>query len=223
MSDGAVPSADGQPDVLRGVTGLVVPDRAPLLDRLTQMRKPLEGSKFDFRESNDGRRDVCPGAIASPCTIRREPFRPHRVGMPYMSSTYGGHGDRIAGSSARSWGRWRPWSRTAAAARRACRWRDSSWYSARPTAGKPTTATTQIYIRFLRSYQRLTRLARQHGSERPRVPFKDIHTRQREVLFTVEHECAARLIALWPAVVNRNPAQSTATTSRARAMSWAMA
>jgi len=35
----------GQPDVLRGITGLVVPDRAALLDRLTQVRKPLEGTK----------------------------------------------------------------------------------------------------------------------------------------------------------------------------------
>ena len=43
----------GQPDVLRGVTGLVVSDRAALLERLTQMRKPLEGTKFDFRENND--------------------------------------------------------------------------------------------------------------------------------------------------------------------------
>src|SRR5262249_41825603 len=43
----------GQPAVRRGITGLVVPDRAALLDRLTQVRKPLEGTKFDFRESND--------------------------------------------------------------------------------------------------------------------------------------------------------------------------
>ena len=44
---------NGQPDVLRGVTGLVVPDRAALLDRLTQVRKPLEGTKFDFRETDE--------------------------------------------------------------------------------------------------------------------------------------------------------------------------
>src|SRR5713101_7453820 len=50
----------GRPDVLRGTTGLVVPDRAALLDRLTQMREPLKGTKFDFRESNDGVETVCP-------------------------------------------------------------------------------------------------------------------------------------------------------------------
>jgi hypothetical protein len=50
----------GEPDVLRGVTGLVVPDRTALLDRLARMRKPLEGTKFDFRESNDCVETVCP-------------------------------------------------------------------------------------------------------------------------------------------------------------------
>src|SRR5262249_54151568 len=34
----------GRPDVLRGVTGLVAPDRAASLERLTQMRKPREGT-----------------------------------------------------------------------------------------------------------------------------------------------------------------------------------
>jgi hypothetical protein len=50
----------GEPDVLRGVTGLVVPDRAGLLDRLAQVRKHLEGTKFSFRESNDCVETVCP-------------------------------------------------------------------------------------------------------------------------------------------------------------------
>ena len=50
----------GRPDVLRGVTGLVAPDRAALLERLTQMRKSLEGTKFDFRENNDCVETVCP-------------------------------------------------------------------------------------------------------------------------------------------------------------------
>src|SRR6201998_3568074 len=50
----------GKPDVLRGVTGLVMPDRKALLDRLTQSRKALAGTKFDFRESNDCVETVCP-------------------------------------------------------------------------------------------------------------------------------------------------------------------
>src|SRR3979409_1275217 len=43
----------GQPDGVRGVPGLVVRVRPPLLARLAQVRKPLEGTRFDFRESND--------------------------------------------------------------------------------------------------------------------------------------------------------------------------
>ena len=70
----------GQPDVLRGVTGLVVPDRAALLDRLTQVRKPLEGTKFEFRESNDCVETVCPwGNRINLHTPDAEPLRPHRA------------------------------------------------------------------------------------------------------------------------------------------------
>src|SRR6188768_2149152 len=36
----------GTPDVLRGTIGLVSPDRAGLLDRLTKVKKLLEGTKF---------------------------------------------------------------------------------------------------------------------------------------------------------------------------------
>ncbi len=50
----------GTPEVLRGVVGLIVPDRAALLDRLTRARKLLAGSRFDFRESNDCVETVCP-------------------------------------------------------------------------------------------------------------------------------------------------------------------
>ena len=52
----------GAPDVLRGVVGLVSSDRTALLDRLTRVRKSkqLDGTKFDFRESNDRIETVCP-------------------------------------------------------------------------------------------------------------------------------------------------------------------
>lgn len=39
------------PQVLRGVTGLVIADRGKLLDRLTAVRKELDGTAFAFRES----------------------------------------------------------------------------------------------------------------------------------------------------------------------------
>src|SRR5256885_11241453 len=48
------------PQVLRGVTGLVVPDRKALLDRLARVKKDLKDTKFAFRESNDAVETVCP-------------------------------------------------------------------------------------------------------------------------------------------------------------------
>jgi hypothetical protein len=75
----------GQPDVLRGVTGLVIPDRPALLDRLTQVRKHLEGTKFDFHESNDCVETICPWGnrinVHAPDESR---FGRIVLGMPYI-------------------------------------------------------------------------------------------------------------------------------------------
>jgi hypothetical protein len=43
----------GAPQVLRGHTGIVVPDREALLGRLAAVRKKLEGTRFGFTERND--------------------------------------------------------------------------------------------------------------------------------------------------------------------------
>src|SRR5215470_9726389 len=50
----------GEPNILRGTTGLVIPDRAALLARLAEVKKHLEGTRFAFRETNDGVETVCP-------------------------------------------------------------------------------------------------------------------------------------------------------------------
>jgi hypothetical protein len=50
----------GQPQVLRGHTGIVIPGRAALLDRLTAVRPKLADTRFDFREHNDCVEAVCP-------------------------------------------------------------------------------------------------------------------------------------------------------------------
>jgi hypothetical protein len=39
----------GKPDVLRGVIGLVIPDRAALLKRLARVSNALKDTKFAFR------------------------------------------------------------------------------------------------------------------------------------------------------------------------------
>jgi hypothetical protein len=51
---------NGEPQVLRGTIGLVTPDRAALLGRLNGVKKHLEGTKFSFRETNDGVETTCP-------------------------------------------------------------------------------------------------------------------------------------------------------------------
>ena len=70
----------GKPEVLRGVTGLVIPDREALLARLANARKLLAGTKFDFRESNDCVETVCPwGNRIHVHTPGRGALRPRRA------------------------------------------------------------------------------------------------------------------------------------------------
>ena len=90
---------NGQPDVVRGVTGLAVPDRAALLERLAQVRKPLEGTKFDFRETNDCVETICPwGNRINVHTPDENRFGRVVLGMPYIEfDVRPGTADRIAG------------------------------------------------------------------------------------------------------------------------------
>src|SRR3954451_2353580 len=50
----------GDPQVLRGHTGLVISGRAALLDRLASVAKKLDGTKFAFSEHNDYVEAICP-------------------------------------------------------------------------------------------------------------------------------------------------------------------
>jgi hypothetical protein len=75
----------GKPEVVRGVIGLVMPDRQALLNRLTQARKLLAGTKFDFRESNDCVETVCPwGNRIHVHTPDEERFGRVALGMAYV-------------------------------------------------------------------------------------------------------------------------------------------
>lgn len=48
------------PQVVQGVTGLVMRDREGLLERLAKARKELDGTRFAFRETNDAVECTCP-------------------------------------------------------------------------------------------------------------------------------------------------------------------
>ena len=73
------------PQVVRGTTALIVPDREALLKRLDYASKYLEGTKFSFRETEDAVETTCPWGnrirMHSPDPAR---FGPMRVGMPYV-------------------------------------------------------------------------------------------------------------------------------------------
>lgn len=70
--------------VLRGHTGVVMPDRASLLKRLTRARKHLEGTKFDFCEMDGYVEAVCPWGNHIRCFEPQERFGHISLGIPYV-------------------------------------------------------------------------------------------------------------------------------------------
>ena len=75
----------GNPQVLRGHTGLVIAGREALLARLAVARQKLAGTKFDFREHNDHVEAVCPWGnrirVHEPDAAR---FGRITLGIPYV-------------------------------------------------------------------------------------------------------------------------------------------
>jgi len=73
------------PQVVRGTTALVLPDREALLKRLSYARKYLEDTAFGFRETEDAVETTCPWGnrirVHTPDPVH---FGPMRVGMPYV-------------------------------------------------------------------------------------------------------------------------------------------
>ncbi len=75
----------GTPDVLRGVTGLVMPDRKALLDRLQRVKRRSRAPNSSSAKATTASRPSARGATASPC-MSPMPSRFGRVqlGMPYV-------------------------------------------------------------------------------------------------------------------------------------------
>ena len=222
----------GQPDVLRGVTGLVVPDRAALLDRLTQLRKPLEGTEFDFRESNDCVETVCPWGnrinVHAPDESR---FGRIVLGMPYIAfDVRPGTAERIARFYREVMGALASVDTADVRKARVQVGERQYWYFRETDAPeKPYDRHhAQIYIsNFSGPYRRLKELGlltmevNEHEYR-----FKDvIDLDTREVLFTVEHEVRSQTHPLYGRpLVNRNPAQSNRNYRPGHdSISWAMA
>jgi len=75
----------GKPQVLRGRTGLVLPDREALLKRLEKVKEPLKDTKFSYQAHNDYVDTVCPWGnqirVHTPDPAR---YGRTQLGMPYL-------------------------------------------------------------------------------------------------------------------------------------------
>ncbi len=75
----------GEPQVLRGHTGLVIPDRRSLIQRLESVREPLRGTKFAFRVGDGVVDATCPWGNRIRCFEPAPRFgRRMQLGMPYV-------------------------------------------------------------------------------------------------------------------------------------------
>ncbi len=73
------------PQVVRGVTGLVLPDLEALKRRLHGVQKHLADTRFGFRETNDAVEVTCPWGNRIRCHAPdAERFSPITLGMPYV-------------------------------------------------------------------------------------------------------------------------------------------
>jgi hypothetical protein len=222
----------GEPDVLRGVTGLVVPDRGALLDRLAQMRKPLADTKFAFRESNDCVETVCPWGnrinLHAPDEAR---FGRIVLGMPYIEfDVRPGTAERIARFYREIMGALARVVDNGSGRKTRIQVGEKQYWYFRETDAPERAYDkhhAQIYITdFSGPYRRLGALglvtmeANEHEYR-----FKDIvDLDTREVLFTVEHEVRSQTHPLYGRpLVNRNPAQSNRGYRPGHdTISWAM-
>lgn len=74
----------GEPQVLRGRVGLVLPDLDALAKRLDGVRKPLEGTRFGFEVRNDCIDVTSPWGNRLRCHAPEARFGRIALGMPYV-------------------------------------------------------------------------------------------------------------------------------------------
>jgi hypothetical protein len=75
----------GDPQVLRGTTGLVISGRAALVDRLGAVRERLKGTRFGFAEQNDYVEATCPWGNRVRCyEPDADRFGRITLGIPYV-------------------------------------------------------------------------------------------------------------------------------------------
>ena len=73
-----------KPQVVRGRIGLVIPDRAGLLRRLTRTQKQFEGTRFGFKEQEGCVEVTCPWGNHLRCHEPSSRFGAVTLGIPYV-------------------------------------------------------------------------------------------------------------------------------------------
>lgn len=222
----------GKPQIVRGVTGLVVPDRRALLDRLTRVRKALAGTKFDFRESNDCVETVCPWGnrihIHAPDPAQ---FGRMALGMAYVRfDIRPGTASRIARFYREVLHAPADFGKNGAGAETRVQVGEKQYFYFRETDAPEQAYDghhVQIYIAdFSGPHRRLNELALiTEESDDYQYRFNDlIDLDNREVLFTVEHETRSQTNPMYGRpLVNRNPAQSNIDYKPGHdSLSWAL-
>jgi hypothetical protein len=74
----------GEPQVLRGVAGLVVPDLGELTERLDAVRAPLRGTRFAYEVEGKTVMVTCPWGNRLRCHPPSPEFGDMVLGMPYV-------------------------------------------------------------------------------------------------------------------------------------------
>ncbi len=77
----------GNPQVVRGITGVVLPEREALLRRLVNVKGQLEGTAFGFKEHNDYVDTVSPWGNRIRCHAPDPRFGRMTLGIPYVELT----------------------------------------------------------------------------------------------------------------------------------------
>src|SRR5262249_11992104 len=208
-------------------------DGPALLHRLTELRKPLEGTKFDFRESNDCVETVCPWGnrihVHAPDESR---FGRIVLGMPYIVfDVRPGTAERIARFYREVMGALVAVLENGGGREARVQVGGKQFWCFRETdpPGKPyERRPAEIYCTNFSGpscpLQELGLITLEVNEYEYR--FKDVvDLDTREVLFTVEHEVRSQTHPLYGRpLINRNPAQSNRNYRPGHdGMSWAMA
>ncbi|HZB93846.1 MAG TPA: hypothetical protein VE397_20525 [Stellaceae bacterium] len=206
----------GNPQVLRGHVGLVLPEREALLRRLSGVRGDLEGTRFSFAEHNAYVEVTSPWGNRLRCYTPDPRFGRITLGMPYVEfevpvGTAAGiarfYREIMASPAETGEDGQGPYARAAVG--------HNQHFVYRETDRPPPPYDghhVQVYLAdFSGPHQRL----RERGlvfeeSDQWQYRFKDIvDLDSGKLLFTIEHEIRSMTHPLYARpLVNRNPAQS---------------